>query len=114
MTLAGAGLTHDPKGCSTHEDAARSGQEGTSGKLSLVRLCGVVHRSSPLLCRGTGGRTARLSEPGSADTPASGAEGARDGWLVALQVHGTGLQGREMVYIEDGEFLIHDTLNGRI
>src|SRR5439155_18336108 len=115
MTLAGVDLTRgEPEGCSTHEDSPGRGQEGPSGKCRLVLLCVLTHRSSPLLCRGTEGRTAWLRQPGRADTSSSSTKGTRDRWLVALQVHGTGLQGRKVVDIEDGEFLIHDTVDRRI
>src|SRR5437899_9477801 len=98
MTLAGVDLSRgEPEGCSTHEDSPCRGQEGPSGKCRLVLLCVLTHRSSPLLSRRPCGRTAGLGEPGRADTPTSGAKGTRDRWLVALQVHGTGLEGRDMV-----------------
>src|SRR5919199_1489899 len=114
MTLAGAGLTREPKGRSTREEPTSSGQEGTSREFSLVRLYGVAHCASPMLFRGPCGRTAGLRQPGRTDPPTPGAEGARDCRLIALQVHGTGLQGRKVMDVEDGEFLIHDTVDRRI
>ena len=42
---------------------------------------------------------AALRQPGSTNAAAD-AERAGDGWLIALEAHGTGLQRREMVQIE--------------
>ena len=45
-------------------------------------------------------RRAALRQPGSTNAAAADAERAGDGWLIALEAHGTGLQRREMVQIE--------------
>ena len=63
------------------------------------------------MCRRADGDTAWLGEPGRTDPPASCAKGARDRWLVALEIHGPRLQRREMVDIENGQLVVHKALN---
>ena len=70
-----------------------------SGSNPLVRDAGVrsvllSHNSRAIASR------AALRQPGSTNAAAADAERAGDGWLIALEAHGTGLQRREMVQIE--------------
>src|SRR5439155_2253881 len=62
-------------------------------------------------CRGD---TAGLGEPGRTDPPAARAKGARDRWLVALEIHGTRLQRGEMVNVENRQLVVHNAVNRRI
>src|SRR5262249_51854539 len=55
-----------------------------------------------------------LRQPGSTNAAPADTEGAGDGWLIALEAYSTSLQGREMVQIEEREFLVHEALKGGI
>ena len=69
-----------------------------SGSNPLVRDAGV--RSVLLSHNSRLASRSALRQPGSTNASAADAERAGDGWLIALEAHGTGLQRREMVQIE--------------
>src|SRR5205823_12490605 len=55
-----------------------------------------------------------LLHPGSANASTPCAEGARDRRLVSLEVRTTSLQQRQMVQVEEGQFLVDDAVDGAI
>src|SRR5215813_12386012 len=84
-----------------------------SGSNLLARDAGVrsvllSHNHRVIASRGA------LRQPGSTNAAPADTEGAGDGWLIALEAYSTGLQGREMVQVEDRELLVHEALKGGI
>src|SRR5262245_16263024 len=72
-----------------------------SGSNPLARDAGVRSVLLSHNCNAIAARSA-LRQPGSANAAAADTEGTGDGWLIALEAYGPGLQRREMVQIEDG------------